>query len=71
LLSLLVTGCITSAEQVAQRNNERCLERGYQPMTDAFSDCLVRLESERDRRIEARRREMMEAPPSPPISRGY
>ena len=70
-LSVLLASCITSAEQVAQRNNERCEARGYKPGTDAFSDCVVRVESERDARTEARRREAIEKPALPPSNRGY
>ena len=33
-LGTLVTGCITTAEQQAQRNEERCADRGYKPKTD-------------------------------------
>lgn len=70
-LSALLAGCITTAEQVAQRNEERCEARGYKPGTDAFSDCVVRIESERDQRRESRRREALETPNIPPSNRGY
>ena len=46
-LSVLVTGCMTTAEQTAKRNEERCVARGHQPKTDEFNDCVVRIESER------------------------
>jgi hypothetical protein len=71
VLGVLVAGCITTAEQAAQRNEERCLARGYQPKTDAFSDCIVRLESERDARMESRRRDALEKSAAPPSNRGY
>jgi hypothetical protein len=70
-LGLPMAGCITTAEQVAQRNNERCAERGYQPKTDAFADCLVRLDSERDARLQARHREVTEKSGAPSLNRGY
>jgi hypothetical protein len=54
-LAMLVTGCITTAEQQAQRNEERCAARGHQPKTDAFNDCVVRIESERSQRMESNR----------------
>jgi hypothetical protein len=60
----LVTGC-SSREQLAQRNQERCEARGYQPKTDAYDDCVVRLESERDVRTESRRLEMLEKSSNP------
>ena len=71
-LSVLAAGCITTAEQAARRNEERCVARGYQPKTDAFNDCVVRLETERDQRMESRRREALEKPDNPTAStRGY
>ena len=71
LPALLVTGCITTAEQIAKRNADQCTARGYQPNTDAYADCLVRVETERDQRSEARRREALEKPAIPPSNRGY
>ena len=70
LLGALLAGC-TSAAQIAQRNEERCQERGYQPKTDAFADCVTRLETERSVRGEQRRREMLEQSAAPPSNRGY
>ena len=70
LLGALLAGC-TSAAQIAQRNEERCQARGYQPKTDAFQDCLVQLENERSARGEQRRREMLEQSAAPPSNRGY
>jgi len=70
-LSLPVVGCAMTAEQVAQRNNERCAARGYQPNTDAFSDCIVRLETERTLRADARHRELTETSGIPSANRGY
>jgi hypothetical protein len=71
-LGIFVTGCITTAEQQAQRNEERCVARGYQPKTDAFNDCVVRIESERGQRMESNRRQLLEKPDNPTTSnRGY
>ena len=72
-LGVLLTGCITTAEQQAQRNEERCVQRGYQPKTDAFSDCIVRLETESDQHRESRRRQLLEKPDNPTATanRGY
>jgi len=63
-LGLLVAGCASSA-QLTQRNEERCAARGYQPKTDAFNNCVVQLEGERQQRMESNRREMMEKPATP------
>jgi len=71
LLSALLAGCISTAEQITQRNEERCQARGYQPKTDGFADCVTRLESERSARGEQRRREILEQSAAPPSNRGY
>ena len=70
LISASLAGC-TSAAQIAQNNEERCQARGYQPKTDAFADCVTRLETERSVRGEQRRREMLEQSAAPPSNRGY
>ena len=71
-LGTLVTGCITTAEQQAQRNEERCAARGYQPKTDPFKDCVVRLESERGQRMESNRRYQLEKSDNPTTAnRGF
>jgi hypothetical protein len=71
-LGALVTGCITTAEQQAQRNEERCAARGYQPKTDPFNDCVVRMESERSGRMESNRRYQLEKSDNPTTAnRGF
>jgi hypothetical protein len=70
-LCALVAGCITTAEQQAKRNEERCVERGYQPNTDAFKDCIVRLDTERTLRMDQRHREAVEKSAIPSSNRGY
>jgi pectin methylesterase-like acyl-CoA thioesterase len=72
-LGMLVTGCLTiSPEQQAQRNAERCAARGYQPKTDEFNDCVLRIESERSQRMESNRRYQLEKPDNPTTAnRGY
>ena len=71
LLGALLASCASSPEQIAQRNEERCQARGYQPKTDAFADCITRLETERSLRGEQRRRELLEQSAAPPSNRGY
>jgi|SRR6185312_3738140 hypothetical protein len=63
-LGLLLAGCASSS-QVAQRNEERCAARGFQPKTDNFNNCMVQLEGERRERMDNTRREMMEKPSTP------
>ncbi len=72
-LSVTLASCITtsSPEQIAQRNNDRCIARGYKPGTDDFADCVVRVDSERDQKMERNRRELLEKPDGPGLPRGY
>jgi len=71
-LGALASGCITTAESQAKHNEERCVQRGYKPGTDEFSDCVVRVDNERDQRMERNRRDMMEAPNTAATgNRGY
>jgi hypothetical protein len=70
-LCALASGCITTAEQQAKRNEERCVERGYQPKSDAFNDCIVRLETDSTVRMDQRHREMVEKSAIPSANRGY
>ena len=69
-LGALATGCMTSAERAAARNNERCAARGYQPDTKDFNDCMTRLETERDLRMQTRHQEMLEKSAAPSLNRG-
>ena len=64
-LSVLVAGCATSPEQQAQRDNERCAARGLQSNTKAHDDCVNALVSQRDARMNARHRELVERPATP------
>ena len=70
ILAALLAGC-TSAKDVAQRNEERCLARGHQPKTDALANCITQLENERDNRMKTRRRELLEQSAAPPSNRGF
>jgi hypothetical protein len=65
-LGLLVAGCASQA-QLAQRDHDRCVARGYQPDTREFNACLVQLQGARDARMETNRREMLERPNVPYI----
>ena len=65
-LSAALASCAASPQQLAQRNDERCAARGLQPQTDAFADCVTRLETERDVRMQSRHRDLLEKTTAPP-----
>ena len=69
-LTVLLGACTMSASQRADRDAERCAASGYQPKSDAYADCITRLGTERDARVQARHREMMERSMAPPLSPG-
>jgi hypothetical protein len=56
----LLAGCLTSGPQVTQSNEDRCAARGHKPDSKAFSDCIASFESVRERKMDARRNEMLE-----------
>ena len=68
-LSAALAGCASSSERIAQRNNEQCAARGLAPNSDAFADCVTRLETERDARINARHRDLVTQTTAPPLPR--
>ena len=70
MLAALLAGC-ASAKDVAARNEARCQARGLEPKTDNYENCIRQLETERDARMESRRREELEKPAIPPSNRGY
>jgi hypothetical protein len=68
VVSLLVgsvAACASSAEQQAQRDDERCTARGYQPNSKAHDDCVTSLAAQRDARMQQRHRELVERPATP------
>jgi len=70
MLATLTSGCLTSAENQAKIDNDRCVARGYQPNTPDFSSCLQRVGNEHDSRMQQRRQEMLEKSGAPNFSRG-
>jgi hypothetical protein len=62
VLTGLVAACATSPEQQTQRDEQRCTERGYKPLTKEHDNCVVGLAASRDSRMQQRHREMVERP---------
>ena len=46
IVALAVTGCQT-AEEVRAADESRCLSYGFRPRTDAFAECLQRIDLDR------------------------
>jgi hypothetical protein len=63
-LALSLAAC-ASAQQTAQRDEERCAARGYKPNTKEFETCMLDLETARTVRRDTRHREMMERSANP------
>ena len=62
MLTGLVAACATSPEQQAQRDDDRCTERGYKPQTKQHDDCVMGLAASRDARMQRQHRELVERP---------
>jgi hypothetical protein len=60
VLTGLVAACAMTAEQQAQRDDERCTARGLQPTTKAHDDCVLGLRGQRDVREQQRHRDLVE-----------
>jgi hypothetical protein len=68
-LSGLMAACALTAEQQAKRDSDQCVARGLQPGSQGHDDCLTRIASARDARLQARHRELVERPVLPPVNR--
>ena len=69
VLSGLVAACAATAEQQAQRDDDRCAARGLQPQSKAHDDCVIGLRAQRDVREQQRHRELVERPAATPYGR--
>jgi hypothetical protein len=69
VLTALVAACATSPEQQAQRDGDRCTERGWKPGTKEHDDCISSVQSRRDTRMDQRHRELVERPAATPYGR--
>ena len=65
MLATLTSGCLTTAENQAKVNNDRCVARGYQPDTPDFNACLSRVDTEHEVRMQSRRQELLEKSGAP------
>jgi uncharacterized protein YecT (DUF1311 family) len=68
-LSLLVAGCAASPERQAQLDNDRCTTADRQPGSKAHDDCVSRVVAQRDTRLQARHRELVEQRAPTPYNR--
>ncbi len=64
-LGALVAACATTPEQQAQRDDQQCTARGYQPNSKTHDECVISLQSRRDARTQQRHRELIDKPATP------
>jgi uncharacterized protein YecT (DUF1311 family) len=64
----LVAACATAAQQT-QNDDDRCTAHGLKPTTKEHDDCVTRLQSSRDARLQQRHQEMVERPAATPFGR--
>jgi hypothetical protein len=68
-MSGLVAGCAMTAAQQTQSDEQRCEARGLKPTTKEHDDCVSRLQSTSDARMQRRHQEMVERPAATPYGR--
>ena len=59
---LLLTGCQT-AEEMRVADENRCLSYGFRPRTDAFAECLQRIDIDRRMSLREASRDALFMPP--------
>ena len=62
VVALAVTGC-QSAQEVRAANESRCLSYGFRPRTDAFAECLQRIDLDRRASLRQSSRDALYMPP--------
>ncbi len=62
IVALAVTGCQT-AEEVRAADESRCLSYGFRPRTDAFAECLQRIDLDRRASLRQTSRGALYMPP--------
>lgn len=62
IVALAVTGCQT-AEEVRAADESRCLSYGFRPRTDAFAECLQRIDLDRRASLRQTSRDALYMPP--------
>ena len=62
VVALAVTGC-QSAQEVRAANESRCLSYGFRPRTDAFAECLQRIDLDRRQSLRQSSRDALYMPP--------
>ncbi len=62
IAALAVTGC-QSAEEVRAADENRCVSYGFRPRTDAFAECLQRIDLDRRDSLRQASRDALYMPP--------
>ena len=62
VIALAITGCQT-AEEVRMADENRCASYGFRPRTDAFAECLQRIDLDRRDSLRRASRDALYMPP--------
>lgn len=62
LTALTIAGCQT-AEEMRAADENRCLSYGFRPRTDAFAECLQRIDLDRRQSLREASRDALYMPP--------
>ena len=67
LLAATVSGCGPSREQVVAQSHDQCASYGLKPGSESYSNCLMKLDMQRQDDLNARRRDIINSIPDAPL----
>jgi hypothetical protein len=66
-LALAVSGCGPSRDQVIAQSQNLCASYGFAPGSEAYSNCLMKMDLQRQDDLNARRRDILNSIPDTPM----
>ncbi|GMB81246.1 hypothetical protein NN6n1_20290 [Shinella zoogloeoides] len=69
-IAVVIAGCQT-AEEMRAADEDRCLSYGFRPRTDAFAECLQRIDLDRRYALRQASRDALYMPPPVIIVRDH